>query len=167
MNLKEIIDKLSKFLRGILRVLLLLMVFITFLQVIMRYIFNSPLTWAEEIIGVLMIYFGLIGGSFGIYYGIHISLEIFVERFIKKWDRYIRIFEIVIYLFFAFIEVVYGVQIMKLTVFQVLPATGFPVRYTYIALPISGVIMIIYSIVLLGKLGKEGPYESGTSYTIR
>jgi len=162
-----IVKMLDKLLKFILRSLLILMVIITFLQVIMRYVFDSPLTWAEETIGVLMIYFGLIGGSFGVFYGIHISLEVFVERYMKEWDRHIRILEVFIYIFFGLIELIYGIQIMQLTVFQVLPATGFPVRYTYLALPISGVIMIFFSLVLLFKLKKGGSYESGTGYTVR
>ncbi len=167
MEKKGLVKGVDVALKFLLRVLLIIMVVITFLQVIMRYVFDSPLTWAEETIGVLMIYFGLIGGSFGIYYGIHISLEVFVDKFMKRFDRYIRILEVIIYIFFGLIEIIYGVQIMKLTVFQVLPATGFPVRYTYLALPISGVIMIFFSIVLLLKLGKGGAYESGTGYTVR
>ncbi len=167
METKKIVDGVDSLLKFVLRVLLIIMVIITFLQVIMRYVFDSPLTWAEETIGVLMIYFGLIGGSFGVYYGIHISLEIFVEKFMKRYDRQIRILEVFLYIFFGLIEIIYGIQIMKLTVFQVLPATGFPVRYTYLALPISGVIMIFFSIVLLGKLRKGGSYESGATYTVR
>ncbi len=167
MKREGIIKNLDVFLKFTLRILLLVMVVITFLQVLMRYVFNSPLTWAEETIGVLMIYFGLIGGSFGIYYGIHISLEIFVEKFMKKWDRQIKILEVFIYIFFGLIEIIYGIQIMKLTVFQMLPATGFPVRYTYLALPIAGVVMIFFSLILIMKLGKGGDYESGTSYTVR
>ncbi len=167
MRNKKVTSLIEETLKFILRLLLIAMVIITFLQVIMRYVFDSPLTWAEETIGVLMIYFGLIGGSFGIYYGVHISLEIFVERFMKRFDRYIRILEVFIYIFFGLIEIIYGIQIMKLTVFQVLPATGFPVRYTYLALPISGFVMIFFSIVLLGKLKKGGDYESGANYTVR
>ncbi len=167
MKQEGIVKGIDIFLKFMLRVLLLTMVVITFLQVIMRYVFDSPLTWAEETIGVLMIYFGLIGGSFGIYYGIHISLEVFVEKFMKKWDRQIKILEVLIYVFFGLIEIIYGIQIMKVTVFQVLPATGFPVRYTYLALPIAGVVMIFFSLVLIMKLGKGGDYESGTGYTVR
>ena len=167
MRNKKVTSLIEETLKFILRLLLIAMVIITFLQVIMRYVFDSPLTWAEETIGVLMIYFGLIGGSFGIYYGVHISLEIFVERFMKRFDRYIRILEVFIYIFFGLIEIIYGIQIMKLTVFQVLPATVFPVRYTYLALPISGFVMIFFSIVLLGKLKKGGDYESGANYTVR
>ena len=167
MKNKKATNFIEESLKFILRILLIAMVIITFLQVIMRYVFDSPLTWAEETIGVLMIYFGLIGGSFGIYYGVHISLEIFVERFMKRFDRHIRILEVFIYIFFGLIEIIYGIQIMKLTVFQVLPATGFPVRYTYLALPISGVVMIFFSIILLGKLKKGGDYESGANYTVR
>lgn len=83
MKVDKISQKIDHFLKYFLRILLVSMVILTFLQVIMRYAFNSPLTWAEETIGVLMIYFGLIGGSLGIYYHAHISLEFF-KKISKK-----------------------------------------------------------------------------------
>ena len=164
---KNITTNLETILKTILRILLILMVLVTFLQVIMRYVFDAPLTWAEETIGVLMIYFGLIGGSFGVFYGIHIALELFVDRLLKKWERGIRYLELLIYIFFGIIEIIYGIQIMKLTVFQVLPATGVPVPYTYLALPISGLIMVFFAIVLFTKVRKGEKNESGTNYIIR
>jgi len=56
---------------------------------------------------------------------------------------------------------------MKLTKFQVIPATGLPVPYTYLALPIAGVVMIIFAGELLIRLRKGDNYEFGDNYTIR
>jgi len=159
--------KLSQFLKFTLRMLLISMVFITFLQVIMRYVFNSPLSWAEETVGVIMIYFGLIGGSLGIYYYLHISLEFFLKKFLKKQEKSVKYIEIFLYIGFGLIEIVCGVQLMKLTKFQVIPATGLPVPYTYLALPIAGMVMIIFAGELLIGLKRGDNYGFGDNYTIR
>ena len=163
----EIPRKLSHFLKFTLRIFLVSTVLITFLQVIMRYVFNSPLSWAEETVGVIMIYFGLIGGSLGICYHLHISLEFFLKKFLRKQIIFIKYGEIFLYIGFGLIEIVYGIQLMKLTKFQVIPATGLPVPYTYLALPIAGVVMIIFAGELLIRLRKGDNYEFGDNYTIR
>jgi len=162
-----IFQRLSLFLRFTLRILLISTVLITFLQVIMRYVFNSPLIWAEETVGVIMIYFGLIGGSLGICYHIHISLDIFLEKFLKKQEKFVKYGEIFLYIGFGLIETVCGIQFMKLTKFQVIPATGLPVPYTYLALPIAGIIMIIFAGELLIKLKRGDNYGFGDNYIIR
>jgi len=159
--------KLSQFLKFTLRTLLVSMVLITFLQVIMRYAFNSPLSWAEETVGVIMIYFGLIGGSLGICYHIHISLEFFLKKFLAKQEKFVKYGEIFLYIGFGLIEIVCGTQLMKLTKFQVIPATGLPVPYTYLALPIAGMVMIIFAGELLIRLKKGDNYGFGDNHTIR
>lgn len=159
--------KLSQFLKFTLRILLVSMVLITFLQVIMRYVFNSPLTWAEETVGVIMIYFGLIGGSLGIYYYLHLFLEFFLKKFFRKQEKFIKYGEIFLYIGFGLIEIVCGIQLMKLTKFQVIPATGLPVPYTYLALPIAGMVMIIFAGELLIRLKRGDNYGFGDNYTIR
>ncbi len=159
--------KISHFLKFTLRIFLVSTVLITFLQVIMRYVFNSPLSWAEETVGVIMIYFGLIGGSLGICHHLHISHEFFLKKFFRKQEKFIKYGEIFLYIGFGLIEIVYGIQLMKLTKFQVIPATGLPVPYTYLALPIAGVVMIIFAGELLIRLRKGDNYEFGDNYTIR
>jgi TRAP-type C4-dicarboxylate transport system permease small subunit len=159
--------KLSQFLKFTLRIFLVSTVLITFLQVIMRYVFNSPLIWAEETVGVIMIYFGLIGGSLGICYHIHISLEIFLKKFLRKQEKLIKYGEIFLYIVFGLIEIVCGIQIMMLTKFQVIPATGLPVPYTYLALPIAGIVMIIFAGELVVRLKRGDSHGLGNNYTIR
>jgi len=163
----KISQKVDYFLKYFLRILLLLMVAITFFQVMMRYVFNSPLTWAEETVGLIMIYFGLIGGSLGIYYCLHISLEYFLKKFLKKQEKLIRYIEIFLYIGFAFIEIIYGVQLMKLTRFSVLPATNLPVIYSYLALPIAGIIMTLFAVTLIVRLKRGDNRELGDNNIIR
>ncbi|RLC36696.1 MAG: hypothetical protein DRH33_06615 [Candidatus Nealsonbacteria bacterium] len=167
MKVDKISQKIDHFLKYFLRVLLVSMVILTFLQVIMRYAFNSPLTWAEETIGVLMIYFGLIGGSLGIYYHAHISLEFFLKKFLKKQEKFIKHIEIFLYIGFGLIEIICGIQLMKLTRSQVLPATGLSVHYTYLALPIAGIIMIVFAVELIARLKRGDNYELGDNNIIR
>ena len=50
------------------------MLVINFMQVLMRYVFNAPFAWSEEIILVLLVWFGFFCMSIDIFYDSHISL---------------------------------------------------------------------------------------------
>lgn len=141
----KIFDIVDRIIANILGILLIFLVILTSAQVTLRYVFNAPLPWAEEFIGFLMIYFGLIGGSWGIKHAIHISMEIFVRKFMKNFMTFVSILETLSYAFLGVMEIIYGVDIMKLTVFQILPATGIKVSYSYAALPIAGTLMLFFA----------------------
>ena len=148
-------DRLEKVIVNFLGGSLVFLVLLTSAQVVMRYVFDSPLTWAEEFIGVVMIYFGLIGGSWGIRRGIHIALEVFVERFMRFLKGFTRWLEVFVYFAMGLFEIIFGVKIMLLTQYQILPATGIKVSYTYAALPIAGALMISFSVEALVKTIRE------------
>ena len=160
-------ENIENTLKLILRLLLISMVFLTTLQVIMRYLLNSPLRWAEETIGILMIYFGLIGSSFGIYYGLHIALDIFRLRCSQKIINMINYFEILLFLLFGIHEIIYGIQLMVLTKNQTLPATKVIVSYTYLALPIAGITMLYFALEMIVRMKKGEKSGLGTHTTIR
>ena len=160
-------ENVENALKLILRLLLIGMVFLTTIQVIMRYLLNSPLRWAEETIGILMIYFGLIGSSLGIFYGLHIALDIFRLRCSQKMINLITYFEIFLFLLFGVHEIVYGIQLMALTRNQFLPATKLIVSYTYMALPIAGITMVYFALEMIVRMKKGQESGLGNHHTIR
>ena len=148
-------DRTDKVIVSFLGALLIFLVVLTFAQVIMRYVFDSPLTWAEEFIGIVMIYFGLIGGSWGIKRGIHIALEVFVQKYLKKFQSVANVLEILSYFAVGIFEIVYGIKIVILSKYAILPATGIKASYVYMAIPIAGVVMIFFSVEKIMKLLKR------------
>ena len=55
--------------------LLVVMLSICFVAVVMRYAFNSPIVWSEEVILTCLIWFGFMCISIGIYRDDHIAIE--------------------------------------------------------------------------------------------
>ncbi|KUK32991.1 MAG: TRAP-type C4-dicarboxylate transporter [Thermotoga sp. 47_83] len=136
---------LERILRGVLYVLFLMLIFLTFFQVIMRYCFNSPISWLEEFLGVLMIFFALIGAAWGVRFSIHISLELFARWIFGENSSFPSFLECLSYFVLGFFLFDYGLDILRLTKFQILPATGLKVSYVYFALPFSGLIMVFFA----------------------
>ena len=63
--------------------------------------------------------------------------------------------ELVVMVFSALVLVLGGVQISMLAMGQVSPSLGISMGYIYLALPLSGVITIIYNILNLIDLKQE------------
>ena len=53
-----------------------------FLQVVMRYAFNSAITWLDELIHIEVIFLTFFGASLGVKYGAHICVDT-LKNFIK------------------------------------------------------------------------------------
>ncbi|ONI40531.1 C4-dicarboxylate ABC transporter permease [Candidatus Epulonipiscium fishelsonii] len=72
-------------------IMLVALIFLTFLGVITRYVMSQPLTWMEEVqmFCLIWIVFGAGGAAFR--YGNHVAIEMVVELFPKKVQRYIEV----------------------------------------------------------------------------
>ncbi len=148
-------DKTDKVIISFLGALIVFLVVLTSVQVVMRYVFDSPLTWAGEFIGIVMIYFGLIGGSWGMKHGIHIALEVFVQKYLKSLKTTADILEVASYIAVGIFEIIYGINIVVLSKYEILPATGIRASYVYMAIPIAGAVMIFFSIEKIINLSKR------------
>lgn len=138
-------DKTDKVIISFLGALIVFLVVLTSVQVVMRYVFDSPLTWAGEFIGIVMIYFGLIGGSWGMKHGIHIALEVFVQKYLKGLKIVADVLEVSSYIAVGIFEMIYGIKIVLLSKYEILPATGIKASYVYMAIPIAGAVMLLFS----------------------
>jgi C4-dicarboxylate transporter DctQ subunit len=72
----KILDRLEEW---IVALLLATMTFITFIQVILRYVFNSGFTWALELTTVVFAFMIFIGISYGVRKGAHIGVDALVK----------------------------------------------------------------------------------------
>ena len=72
---------------GFIALLLALMVTISFVQVINRYILGTGFTWALELVTYLFAWLVLFGVSYGIRTGAHIGIDVLVRQFPHKLRR--------------------------------------------------------------------------------
>ena len=74
---------------GFIALLLALMVTISFVQVINRYVLGTGFTWALELVTYLFAWLVLFGVSYGIKTGAHIGIDVLVRQFPHKLRRII------------------------------------------------------------------------------
>ena len=72
----KILDRLEEW---IISLMLLAMTGLTFLQVVMRYVFNSGMTWALELTTVFFAIMIFVGVSYGVRVGSHIGVDALVK----------------------------------------------------------------------------------------
>ncbi len=80
----RISEGLSRVEEYVLFLMVLQMGLSVFVQVIMRYVFQSAITWLDELVHIEVIFLTFFGASLGIKYGAHISVDALKKHMIKE-----------------------------------------------------------------------------------
>ena len=113
------------------------MVVLTTYQVIVRYIFNSPSTWSEELVGYLFGWSTMLGATIVSGERGHMNIPVLVDRFNPTMRKAFHIFaEVIAFIFSATILVFGGFQVSQLAMGQQTSSLG-----------ICGVIILVYSVL--------------------
>ena len=87
-------DFVNLLFKPIISVLFLLMIIITFIQVIFRYVLNSALPWAGEITIFFFIWVIFLGASITLHKGLHIGVDIITNQLREKNKKIIIFLQI-------------------------------------------------------------------------
>lgn len=152
--MKEKIDKiLEKILVGIMAILVIDVLW----QVLSRYILSSPSSFTDELAGFLLIWVGVLGAAYVTGQKEHLAIDLLLQKSKPEMQKKLMlIINSLIALFAIFVMIVGGSWLM-LTRFQLdvtSAALHLPLGYVYSVLPMSGILMLYYSLVFI--FNKEG-----------
>ncbi len=167
--IRKIWKLFDKFEEKALVIALAVMVVVIFTNVVMRYIFNSSLSWSEEFARYLFVWFSWIGVSAGVKDKEHLRVEILsmslVKRGLVKADEVVNIFVALIWLATSWIVAYYGFDIImaQIDMNVLTPAMRIPVWTAYLSVPVCSLVVgirlilniIVSAKVLLGKSTSE------------
>jgi len=148
--------------RVFLALLMALMVACVTWQIVSRYLLGDPSPWTEELARFLLIWIGLLGGSYAYHVKMHLGLDLLKERLHGKF-RLLQ--ELVIHLlvisFSASVLIYGGLRIVTMTneLKQYSAALGLPMSVVYYALPISGVMLVFYALLAIFETLQSGHEE--------
>ena len=143
-------------------------------QVFTRFVLGNPSTWTEELAIFLLIWVSLLGSAVALNRGAHLGIDYFVgklPRNIRSWTE-VLVFACV-FLFSLFVMVIGGIDLVAgtLVLEQLSPALGIKVGYVYLAIPISGFFLTLYSVVGLlervSRLWRRGSGNMGQGSGVR
>lgn len=126
---------------------------VLFAGVLWRYVFGDPLGWSDEVARVLFVWLAFIGAAIGVKRRLHASVSVLSSRMPARWRFATSIFAMVLMAVMAVLFIYTG-AIEAVTAFgqQSMPVTGLPTGWLYLAVPVSGVLMMVYLLPQLRSL---------------
>lgn len=128
-------------------ILAILMVIIVFIQVVARYVFQNSLSWSEEIARYMLVWLIFLSAGYVLGQRAHIFLDVVFNAFPLRLQKVLRQVSNVLLLGFSLIVTYFGCEMMKLGSSQISSAVQLPMWLVYLALPVGGLLLVIYSLL--------------------
>ncbi len=118
---------------------------VLFVNVVMRYVFNHGLVWAEELARYSIVWIVFIGSSICVRRHLHLVVDAAIIRLSERNRSIMHIFACVCGTLFSLFLVYYGYRVcLKLfSTGQILPGLEILTGYAYMAIPVGGALMSI------------------------
>lgn len=144
--IKRLVDRVMATITVLLMILLVICVV---WQVVSRYVLNQPSTFTDELARFLMIWVGLLGAAYTVGVQRHLSIDLFSQSLSPRRQALLTIIiNSIIFLFSGLVMVMGGVKLINRTLetAQLSAAMQIPVGYVYFILPVSGLMIMFYSL---------------------
>ncbi len=115
-----------------------------FLQVLFRYVFNSPLAWTEELSVFMFIWMTFLAGYVGARRGKHIGVDAIKSALPDMGSRILEFIANAVSAIFFFIIVYSTTLFLPKLMTQTSPALGLPMAYVYMIMIIGSLFMGIW-----------------------
>lgn len=130
-------------------------VIVVSIQVFLRFVVGSSSSITEELARFLLIWIGLFGGAYGYYSNAHLGLDIVTNK-LKGTQKLLvaMLAHLLIMIFAVVVMVLGGISLVTLTLdpVQLSAAMQIKMAYVYLAVPISGTMIVFFSLVKLVQL---------------
>lgn len=124
------------------------MVVIGSYQIITRFIFRNPSTVSEELLTYSFTWMALLASAYVFGKRDHMRMGFMADKLSAGGQKILNIFSEILIMILAGSVMIYGgVTIMDLTMTQSTASLGIPMGVVYTIIPLSGVLIVIYSIL--------------------
>jgi TRAP-type C4-dicarboxylate transport system permease small subunit len=138
-------DKMLKvFLKSLLVILAVVILILTFLQVFVRYFRIPVLSWAEEIVRLLLVWAAFLGVSILNSDRSHIQVDFFHNKLPEKWKRINNLLYDLFLLTFSAICIYFGYIVSKSAINDLSTGLGYPRALFYLPVPVSGFFSLFF-----------------------
>lgn len=120
-----------------------------------RFVFRDPSRWTEEAATNLLIWVALLGSAVAFGRQEHLGLDYFVGKLDPGAQRLAAGVALVVVCLFAATGMVFGGYVLvtdTLKAKQVTPVLGMKMGYVYLAVPISGLFIVLYCLEKMAEL---------------
>lgn len=116
-------------------------------QVFTRYVIGRQSSWTEELATMLLMWGALLGAAVGFARRAHLGVDYLVNKLDPPSRRIVALYVHLATLLFGAVMAWGGWKIVSgtLATHQVSPALGLQMGYVYLALPISGLFIVLFA----------------------
>ncbi|WP_242082412.1 TRAP transporter small permease [Aestuariivivens sediminis] len=146
MELRKRIDKL---LGNTLIIIMSVMVINVLWQVFTRFIVGTPSSFTDELARYLMIWLGILGAAYVSGRNMHVAIDVLPQRAGTATQRKLKFIVYVLIIIFAILAMVIGGSRLVYITYvldQQSPALQIPLALVYLAIPLSGLLIIFYKV---------------------
>jgi len=114
-----------------------------------RYALGEQAKWSEELARFLLVWVALLGGALAFRTKAHLGVDYFVNQLHPDARKLTAVAADLVVLFFAVaVLLLGGTSVVReaLALEQTTPALGWKMGYVYLALPISGFFVVLYTV---------------------
>jgi TRAP-type transport system small permease protein len=126
--------------------LTVLMTFVVFLEVVLRYAVHSPLAWSEESAMFLWQWFNFLGAAVAVRHSRHVRVDLILGRLHGRPRTVADLLSSASVFAVAYMMIHMGLAMMSMSMNYIYPVLRFSMGYAYLAFPISGALMILFQI---------------------
>ena len=122
----------------------LVMLVVAWAHVFCRYVLNDSLTWSEELLKILLVWFCLLSTTIIAVQREHVSIVVFKEMMPKKVNHSLGFVTQVLMLIASIIVMIIGIDFVMIAGSRMTPALRIPYRYKFSAIPVAFAILSLY-----------------------
>ena len=124
--------------------MMLAITLILFAGVVWRYFFVDPLSWTDEIARVMFAWLAFIGAAVGVKRRLHSTISVISHRVSPRWRQATTVFGLAVTAVMASVLFYTGAHETAANFNQAMPVTGLSRGWLYLAVPVSGLLMLVY-----------------------
>ncbi len=119
------------------------MCLLIFAQVFFRFVVFVPLPWSEELARYLMVWMAMLGAPLALRMDQHIGVGLVLERLPRRARLWLTLGTCLVTIAFMAVIGWQGVLLCRKNLTQVSPAMQLPMMFSYAAIPVGGVCMLL------------------------
>jgi len=114
-----------------------------FLGVVFRYVLGDPLTWAEEVGRLSLVWVTFLGAYLAYRRNVHISIDLIRTRTSRGTQRIIHLVSMILIGLFMAMLLVQGGNYSRAVLGSATPLLGIPLGVVYAALPVCAALLLV------------------------
>ena len=146
--LKNLNDGIERIIAGTALLLLSAFIVVVFLQVIARNYLKISLIWTDEVAVMAFVWSVFLGAAVAVRRGKHYVVEVLPSKFVRT-NAVLKVCANLVILLFVYVMVRHGIRFAVMGLSRFSTAIAIPRFYYFAAVPISGVVMVLFQIEVI------------------